>query len=135
MSGLDLSAIDHVGYAVEDLRPAVAEFESLGFAVFMKAELGELGVEVALMASGGQKVELVRALDAAQRHERAGPRGIELDHVAYRVGDLDATVVVLRRLGAELVGPDDRSLEEPLEAAGARHIWTKLGNLRLQFIQ
>ena len=66
---------------------------------------------------------------------RRGDASIRIDHVAYRVADLDAAVEALIGSGAKLVGPDDSPLEQPLEMAGSRHVWLTLGDQRLQLLQ
>jgi catechol 2,3-dioxygenase-like lactoylglutathione lyase family enzyme len=135
MSALEPTATDHVGYVVGDLDGAQRRQEDLGFELLGRVELTPLGVEVAMLASGGQKVELVRLLDPEVDARRRGDAATRLDHVAYRVADLDAATAALVAAGAELVGPDDTPLEQPVELAGTRHVWASLGDQRLQLLQ
>jgi catechol 2,3-dioxygenase-like lactoylglutathione lyase family enzyme len=134
MTMVAMQATDHVGYTVEDLAGAIAEFERLGFTVLAQAELAPFGIELALMRSGEEKVELLRLLDAEADRARRGSARLRLDHVAYRVADLDEAMAALREQGAAFVGPDDRPITEPLVFAGTRHVWVRLGELRLQLL-
>jgi catechol 2,3-dioxygenase-like lactoylglutathione lyase family enzyme len=135
MTAPALTATDHVGYVVADLPGAIAHFEGLGFTLLGQAELAMFGLEVALLHSGEQKVELLRVLDADADRRRRGTAGIRLDHVAYRVADLDAAMAAVRDAGAVFTGPDDRPRDEPIELAGSRHIWATVGEVRLQLLQ
>lgn len=132
---VDLQDTDHVGYVVEDLAAAIADFAGLGFAVLGQAELAPFGLEVALLASGEQKVELLRVTDPEADRRRRGAARIRLDHVAYRVADLDAAMAALGEAGAVFSGPDDRPRDAPIELAGHRHIWASLGEIRFQLLQ
>jgi hypothetical protein len=61
-----------------------------------------------------------------------------IDHVAYRVADLDALAATLRGSGARFCGPDRREeTVEPLALGGSRHLWTvpeSAGGLAVQLI-
>ena len=58
-----LSAIDHVGVAVEDLEAALTLYtESLGLPLVHRETVSDQGVEAALLDVGDSHVELLRPL-------------------------------------------------------------------------
>lgn len=100
-----LSAIDHVGVAVEDLDAAISLYqENLGMPVVHRETVSEQGVEAVLLAVGASHVELLKPLgpDTAVGRflERRGPG---LHHVAYRVSDIEDTLKNLAAAGLRLI--------------------------------
>ena len=104
--------IDHLGIAVNALDPAVAFYESLGFAVQNRETVAGERVNVAMLPAGDSRLELLEpsAPDSpiAKFLEKRGPG---LHHVALRVPDLQAAVEKLTGSGARL-------LNEPRQGAG-----------------
>lgn len=95
-----LSAIDHIGVAVEDLDEAIAlHRDRLGMTLVHRETVSEQGVEAVLLDVGDSHVELLQPLgpDTAVGKFLAR-RGPGLHHVAYRVADIED---VLRRLAAD----------------------------------
>jgi methylmalonyl-CoA/ethylmalonyl-CoA epimerase len=109
LSGL-LLGIDHVGIAVPDLDDAIAfHTRVLGLRVVHREVNADQGVAEAMLAAEGEaagtaQVQLIAPIDAtspiARFLERRGPG---LQHVAYRVTDVDAAAAVLRPQGVRLL--------------------------------
>jgi methylmalonyl-CoA/ethylmalonyl-CoA epimerase len=102
--------IDHVGVAVEDLDAAIALYEGkLGMPLAHRETVEEQGVEAVLLDIGEGHVELLRPLGpetaVGKYLERKGPG---LHHVAYAVGDIDATLRALAGAGLELIDSEPR---------------------------
>jgi methylmalonyl-CoA/ethylmalonyl-CoA epimerase len=102
--------IDHVGVAVEDIDAALELYES-AFAMPLahRETVEEQGVEAVLLDVGDGHVELLRPLGpetaVGKFLERKGPG---LHHVAYAVGDIDATLEKLSGAGLELIDKEPR---------------------------
>jgi methylmalonyl-CoA/ethylmalonyl-CoA epimerase len=102
--------IDHVGVAVEDIDAALVLYES-AFAMPLahRETVEEQGVEAVLLDVGEGHVELLRPLGpetaVGKFLERKGPG---LHHVAYAVGDIDATLQKLAAAGLELIDSEPR---------------------------
>lgn len=102
--------IDHVGVAVEDLDASIALYEgSFQMELAHRETVEDQGVEAVLLDVGDGHVELLRPLgpDTAVGKfiERKGPG---LHHVAYAVGDIDATLGAIRAAGLELIDQEAR---------------------------
>jgi methylmalonyl-CoA/ethylmalonyl-CoA epimerase len=104
-----LSAIDHVGVAVEDIDAALALYrDSLGMRLVHRETVTEQGVEAALLDVGDGHIELLEPLgpDTAVGKFLAR-RGPGLHHVAYRVADVEQTLGTLAQAGMRLI--DERA--------------------------
>jgi methylmalonyl-CoA epimerase len=100
-----LSALDHVGIAVEDLDASVERYRAtLGVEPSHRERVQDQGVEEVLFAVGSSYIQLLGALGPdtpVGRH--LGKRGPGLHHVAYRVTDVAEALEHLRGAGAELI--------------------------------
>ncbi len=106
-----LSAIDHIGVAVEDLDEAIAlHRDKLGMSLVHRETVSEQGVEAVLLDVGDSHVELLRPLgpDTAVGKflSRHGPG---LHHVAYRVDDVEDELRQLAAAGVRLIDERPRS--------------------------
>jgi methylmalonyl-CoA/ethylmalonyl-CoA epimerase len=106
-----LSAIDHVGVAVEDLEAALTLYtESLGLPLVHRETVSDQGVEAALLDVGDSHVELLSPLGpetgVAKFLARRGPG---LHHVAYRVDDVEQVLAELSRAGMRLIDERPRT--------------------------
>jgi methylmalonyl-CoA/ethylmalonyl-CoA epimerase len=106
-----LSAIDHVGVAVEDLEAALTLYtESLGLPLVHRETVSDQGVEAALLDVGDSHVELLRPLGpetgVAKFLARRGPG---LHHVAYRVDNVEQVLAELSRAGMRLIDERPRT--------------------------
>ena len=97
--------MDHLGIAVEALDDAVERFrDTLDMDLHHREVLGADGVEVALMVAGEERIELLAPLARDTPVGRfLARRGPGVHHVAYRVGDIDATLVALAEREVELI--------------------------------
>lgn len=105
-----LSAIDHVGVAVEDLDAAVSLYrDGLGMPVVHRETVAEQGVEAVLLDVGTSHIELLRPLDPDTAVGRfVSKRGPGLHHVAYRVQDIEQTLSDLAAAGMRLIDEHPR---------------------------
>ena len=106
-----LSAIDHIGVAVEDIDAALALYgDSLELPLVHRETMAEQGVEAALLDVGDAHVELLRPLgpDTAVGKFLAH-RGPGLHHVAYRVDDVEQTLSALAEAGMQLIDERPRT--------------------------
>ena len=100
-----LSAIDHVGVAVEDIDATLALYrDALGMVLVHRETVTEQGVDAVLLDVGDSHVELLQPLgpDTAVGKFLAR-RGPGLHHVAYRVVDIEATLTALSAAGLRLI--------------------------------
>ena len=105
-----LSAIDHVGVAVEDLDGAIARYQDgLGMAVVHRETVRTQGVEAVLLDVGDSHIELLQPLSADTAVGKfLAKRGPGLHHVAYRVNDIDETLRGLAAAGLRLIDEHPR---------------------------
>jgi catechol 2,3-dioxygenase-like lactoylglutathione lyase family enzyme len=121
-----LGELDHVGYLAADLETAVREFQALFELPAVRSfERPEFSLHGVYLGSGDGHVELFTFTDEELIERRLGSAPLRLDHVAYRVADIDATHARLRSAGVRFCGPDMRvELHEPIDLGGVRHLWT-----------
>lgn len=106
-----LSAIDHVGLAVEDLDAALALYqERLGLPAVHRETVEEQGVEAALLDIGEAHIELLSPLGSETAVGRfLTKRGPGLHHVAYRVEDIEQVLAELAASGMRLIDERPRT--------------------------
>jgi methylmalonyl-CoA/ethylmalonyl-CoA epimerase len=106
-----LSAIDHIGVAVEDLDAAIAlHQDTLGMTLVHRETVTEQGVEAVLLDVRDSHVELLQPLgpDTAVGKFLAR-RGPGLHHVAYRVDDVEDALRQLSAAGVRLIDERPRT--------------------------
>ena len=106
-----LSAVDHVGVAVESIDAALAIYQdALGMPLVHSETVEDQGVEAALLDVGDSHVELLQPLgpDTAVGKFLA-KRGPGLHHVAYRVGSVEDTLEALQAAGVRLIDEHPRT--------------------------
>jgi methylmalonyl-CoA/ethylmalonyl-CoA epimerase len=106
-----LSAIDHVGVAVQDMDSALAFYrDGLGMPLVHRETVAEQGVDAALLDVGESHIELLAALgpDTAVGKflARQGPG---LHHVAYRVASIEQTLAACTAAGMQLIDRQART--------------------------
>lgn len=121
-----LGPIDHVGYLVEDLEAGLRRFQWLfDLPVSRHFERPQYALAGAYLGSGHGMIEVFTFTDRPLLQQRLGVAPVVLDHVAYRVSDIDAVAAHLRGVGVRFAGPDLLTeVEEPIELSGVRHLWT-----------
>jgi methylmalonyl-CoA epimerase len=101
----ELTDIDHVGIAVDDLEAAVEEYRRLlGAEPVHRERVEEQGVEEVLFAAGSSYLQLLGSLGPQTPVGRSlATRGPGLHHLAYRVADIEAALEHLRAEGVRLI--------------------------------
>jgi methylmalonyl-CoA/ethylmalonyl-CoA epimerase len=106
-----LSAIDHVGVAVEDIDAALALYrDGLGMPLVHRETVAEQGVDAALLDVGDGHIELVAPLapdsPVGKFLSRNGPG---LHHVAYRVASVQQALEACAAAGMRLIDETPRT--------------------------
>jgi catechol 2,3-dioxygenase-like lactoylglutathione lyase family enzyme len=131
---------DHAGYLVRDLDSAVAAAQrAFALPLARTLELPQYGIAAVFLGAGRGTLEIFTLDDAELRQSRLGDDDQRIDHLAFRVDDIDAVAATLRDAGARFSGPDRRGeVPGPLELGGTRHLWTlpqSTGGLAVQLTQ
>jgi methylmalonyl-CoA epimerase len=105
-----LSRIDHIGVAVPELEPALELYrDTLSLELVHREVVAEQGVEAVLLDVGENHVELLAPLSedtpVGKFLARQGPG---LHHIAYQVGDIEATLRALSAAGVRLIDETPR---------------------------
>jgi methylmalonyl-CoA/ethylmalonyl-CoA epimerase len=108
---VNLTAIDHVGIAVDDLDAAVERYRAqFGVTPSHRERVLDQGVEEVMIEVGGSFIQLLGALGpdtpVGRYLQRHGPG---LHHVAYRVDDLEAALEELSSEGVRLIDEHGRT--------------------------
>ncbi len=106
-----LSAIDHVGVAVENIDAGLAIYrDQLGMPLVHRETVFDQGVDAALLDVGDGHVELVAPLSPESAVGRfITSRGAGLHHVAYRVASVQETLDACRAAGLRLIDEHPRT--------------------------
>jgi methylmalonyl-CoA/ethylmalonyl-CoA epimerase len=106
-----LSAIDHIGVAVENLDEAIAQHQdTLGMTLVHRETVSEQGVEAVLLDVGDSHVELLQPLGPDTAVGKfLTRRGPGLHHVAYRVDDVEDVLRQLAAAGVRLIDEQPRT--------------------------
>ena len=109
-----LSAIDHVGVAVENIDAALGLYrDQLGMALVHRETVSSQGVDAALLDVGDSHVELLEPLGGVGDTSAVGRflarRGSGLHHVAYRVESVQATLQACAAAGLRLIDDQPRA--------------------------
>jgi methylmalonyl-CoA epimerase len=102
--------LDHIGVAVPDVEQALALYrDSFTLDVAHREVVEEQGVEAVLLDVGENHVELLAPLSEDTPVGRFLARnGPGLHHVAYQVGDIEATLAALKQAGMEMIDEQPR---------------------------
>ncbi len=105
LGGAMLSAIDHVGVAVESIDDALALYrDQLGMPLVHRETVSEQGVDAALLDVGDSHVELLQPLGPDTAVGKfLSRRGPGLHHVAYRVESVQAALDACAAAGMRLI--------------------------------
>ena len=130
---LRVKRLDHVGVIVEDIEAATELLtEQLGLAPERSQDRADLRIRFFEAGDrGGARVELIEPVDPEIRARGLGDERARIEHIAFEVDDLDATLDALRALGIETTAP-------PRESHGNRTVWTVAatsGGIGFQFQQ
>ena len=105
-----LSAIDHVGVAVESIDAVLPLYtEHLGMPLVHRETVEEQGVDAALLDVGDGHIELVAPLGPETAVGKfLARRGAGLHHVAYRVESVEETLKACAAAGMRLIDETPR---------------------------
>jgi len=106
-----LSAVDHVGVAVESIDAALAIYrDALGMPLVHRETVEDQGVEAALLDVGDGHIELLQPLGPDTGVGRfLARRGPGIHHVAYRVASVKDTLEALTAAGVRLIDEQPRT--------------------------
>ena len=106
-----LSAIDHVGVAVESIDAALELYrDKLGMPLVHRETVAEQGVDAALLDVGDGHVELLQPLGPETAVGKfLSRRGPGLHHVAYRVASVQQTLDACAAAGMRLIDEQPRT--------------------------
>jgi methylmalonyl-CoA/ethylmalonyl-CoA epimerase len=106
-----LTAVDHVGVAVEDLEAALALYrDTLGMPLVHRETIAEQGLEAALLDVGESHIELLAPLGPDTTVGKfLARRGPGLHHVAYRVKSVEEALAALSKAGMRLIDEQPRT--------------------------
>jgi methylmalonyl-CoA/ethylmalonyl-CoA epimerase len=107
---VNVRAVHHVAFAVDDLDEAVETYRSLlGAEIELRERLDDQGVEAVYLRLGEGRVELVSALGTDTPVGRfLAKRGPGMHHVGFAVDDVSATVEELAGKGANVIDSEPR---------------------------
>lgn len=107
---MNVRAVHHVAFAVEDLDEAVEAYRSLfGAEVELRDRLDDQGVEAAYLRLGSGRVELVSALGEDTPVGRfLARRGPGMHHVGYAVENVGVAVRELVAQGVNVIDSEPR---------------------------
>jgi methylmalonyl-CoA/ethylmalonyl-CoA epimerase len=108
---IELTDIDHVGIAVQDLDASVAHYRaSLGVEPSLRERVEDQGVEEVLFPVGSSFIQLLGAIGPDSPVGRSlATRGPGIHHVAYRVADVAEALEHLRAEGIRLIDEAPRA--------------------------
>ena len=112
-----LKKIDHIGIAVRSIEEASKLYALLGLKVTETETVEEQKVKVAFLPLGDSEVELLESTDPdgpVAKYIAAKGEGIQ--HIAYRVENLEASLAALKAAGVRLID------EKPRRGAGGAKI-------------
>jgi methylmalonyl-CoA/ethylmalonyl-CoA epimerase len=106
-----MSAIDHIGVAVESIDAALALYrDTLGMELVHRETVAEQGVDAALLDVGDSHIELLQPIAPDTTVGKfLARRGPGLHHVAYRVASVKDTLSALSAAGVRLIDERPRT--------------------------
>ena len=115
---MKLDKLDHIGIAVEKIDEALPFWEGmLGLSLHGTEEVKEQKVRTAFLPVGDSEVELLESLDAEGPIAKfIAAKGQGIQHIAFRVDDIDAALAELKEKGLRLID------ETPRYGAGGARI-------------
>lgn len=101
----ELTDIDHIGIAVDDLDAAVEHYRrTLGVEPTHRERVDDQGVEEVLFTAGTSFIQLLGSLGAKTPVGRyLATNGPGMHHLAYRVDDIESALAHLRSEGVRLI--------------------------------
>jgi len=110
---MQVRRVNHLGVLVDDLEGALAGFRDLLGLPLERTETYADALDIAFLPCGDTQVELIRPRPGEERNAAwLREHGPGIQHVAFEVDDLPATLAELRERGVRPLG------DAPLEGAG-----------------
>jgi methylmalonyl-CoA/ethylmalonyl-CoA epimerase len=106
---MQVTKIDHLGIAVQDLETAAQVYQAMGLSIAEIVDVPEQKVRVAFIPVGESTIELVQPTSedsSVARHLEK--RGEGMHHLALQVEDISAALAELRSQGLQLVDETPR---------------------------
>ncbi len=101
---LENPVLHHLGVVVADIDAATARYAELGFSGGERFEMTEQGVIAVTFHSGTGYIELIQPTDPDGAIARfMAKRGEGMHHVAYRVDDIETSLVALAARNIRLI--------------------------------
>lgn len=127
---MDISHIEHIGIAVENLEEAISHYENVfGLKCYSIEEVTDQKVKTAFFKVGGTKIEL---LESTHPDGPIGKfiekRGAGVHHVAFAVEDVNSALTEAGEKGVRLIDKTSRKGAEGLNI-GFLHPKSTLGVL------
>lgn len=100
-----IEKLDHIGIAVKDLDEALKFFsEALGLKCTRVEEVEGQKVKIAFLPANGVNLELLSATDSESSIAKfIEKRGEGIQHIAFKVRDIEEAVKILKEKGVELI--------------------------------
>ena len=127
---MEISHIEHIGIAVENLQEAIAYYEEkLGLKCYSIEEVPDQKVRTAFFKVGQTKVELLESTDPEGPIGRfIAKKGPGLHHLAFAVDQVDAALQTVEERGVQLIDKTSRRGAENLRI-GFLHPKSTFGTL------
>lgn len=105
-----LTTIDHIGVAVESIDDALPLYrQTFKMELVHRETVSDQGVEAALLDVGDSHIELLQPLGPDTGVGRfLAKRGAGMHHIAYRVEDVERTLLALRDAGVRVIDEHPR---------------------------
>lgn len=101
--------ISHIGIAVSDLDTGIALYEKLGFTLEAIEEVPSQKVKVAFFPCGGTRIELLAPTSEDSPIAKfIEKRGEGIQHIAFAVDDLPASLSEIEEQGVQLIDKEPR---------------------------
>ncbi len=121
-----IGRIDHVGYLTGDIEGAAESMgERLGVPIVKRFERPQFDLVGIYLGEGHAGIEIFTFTDPELLERRLAGAEMKLDHVAYKVADIEAVCAEMRTRGVRFCGPDNRDeMPGPVDLGGTLHVWT-----------
>jgi methylmalonyl-CoA/ethylmalonyl-CoA epimerase len=101
-----LKRVDHIGIVVRDLEAARRFFEApLGLEIARELKVPGRPDRSLFYRCGDVDIELIEVANPEDREKRLQGSVARIEHIAFEVGDVEATIALLARAGVETTAP------------------------------
>lgn len=113
---MEISHIEHIGIAVENLEEAIAWYqEKLGLSCYAIEEIPDQKVRTAFFKVGQTKIELLESMDPdGPIGKFIAKKGAGLHHLAFSVDGVDNALQTVAQRGVDLIDQTSRQGAENL---------------------